>query len=411
MRKVWNRHKNINASAEKDTLKHQNDDALGEEERVSVSSETYEGERVDFFSNLFDEVSSTNSEEEIVGVSSEKPLEELKEPNKDIEESEDSEDDFLDLFDDVESGAGSVKKSNVSDENHDVSSKQEKSVGENKSKKSKSRSFQLSNKFGDIKKLSSVFKTKKGKYIILGSCVAAMAIMVSASILIMHNTNKVETESKAKTKEKYLSSALETDEKVDLSSGVLGWCNAVLCDDFETCDAITGAGRYGTMGYQYEVTSNDVSSAVYDIMLTKVSESISTIKVTDKAELENGSVVYSLGVSYRPYNDITGINVDTEKLQSLCDDYIKNKYDADEFKTEVQKLYQDWFDACFVKQDQDYLVTIKLVQQENEDGSISVQNTNTAFTELLNITGVSDIEKVYEKNLINEIAPVMNVYN
>lgn len=408
---MWNRNKNKNASAEEDTLNHQTDDAPSEEEKVSASSETGEGERVDFFSNLFDEVSSTNREEEIAGVSHEKPLKKLEEPKEEIEESENSEDDFLDLFDDVESGSGVAKSANVCDENDDALSEQEKSIGESKSKKSKSKSFQLSNKFGGLKKLSSVFKTKKGKYIILGSCVAAMAIMVSASVLIMHNTNKVETENKAKTKEKYLSSALETDEKVDLSSGVLGWCNAVLCDDFETCDAITGAGRYGTLGYQYEVTSNDVSSAVYDMMLTKVSESISTIKVTDRVELENGSVVYSLGVSYRPYNDITGISIDTEKLQSLCDDYIKNKYDADEFKTEVQKLYRDWFDDCFTKQDQDYLVTIKLVQQENEDGSISVQNTNTVFTELLNITGVSGIEKVYEKDLINEIAPVMNVYN
>ena len=290
-------------------------------------------------------------------------------------------------------------------------SQQENSSSKIESKESKSKSFQLSNKFDGLRKLSDVLKTRKGKYIILGSCVAAMAIMVSVSALIMYNTNKVETRNKAKTKEKYLSSALETDEKVDLSSGVLGWCNAVLCDDFETCDAITGAGRYGTLGYQYEVTSNDVSSAVYDMMLTKVSESISTIKVTDREELENGSVVYSLGVSYRPYNDITGISIDTDKLQSLCDDYIRNKYDADEFKKEVQELYQDWFKSCFTKQDKDYLVTIKLVQQENEDGSISVQNTNTAFTELLSITGVSDIEKVYETNLINEIAPVMNVYN
>lgn len=403
-----NRNKNKNASVEEDTLKHQNDDVLSEEERVSVSSETDEGERVDFFSNLFDEVPSTNGEEEIVGVSPEKSLEE---PNEDIEESKDSDDDFLDLFDDVESEAWSVEKSNVSDENHDVSGKQEKIIGESKSKKSKSKSFQLRNKFDGLRKLSDVFKTRKGKYIILGSCMAAMAIMVSVSALIMYNTNKVETRNKANTKEKYLSSALETDEKVDLSSGVLGWCNAVLCDDFETCDAITGAGRYGTLGYQYEVTSNDVSSAVYDMMLTKVSESISTIKVMDREELENGSVVYSLGVSYRPYNDITGISIDTDKLQSLCDDYIRNKYDADEFKKEVQELYQDWFKSCFTKQDKDYLVTIKLVQQENEDGSISVQNTNTAFTELLNITGVSDIEKVYETNLINEIAPVMSIYN
>ena len=387
--------KNREVSGKEEISKCQDNNFLTEEE--NKSSET--DERVDFFSELFDGEENKSSNEATNGV------------REGIAETKMSDDDFLDLFDDIESGVAVDNKANVQNKDFDALSQQEKSSLNIKSKKSKLKSFQLSNKLSGSRKLSDVFKTRKGKYIILGSCVAAMAIMVSVSALIMHNTNKVETRSKANTKEKYLSSALETDEKVDLSSGVLGWCNAVLCDDFETCDAITGAGRYGTLGYQYEVTSNDVSSAVYDMMLTKVSESISTIKVTDRAELENGSVVYSLGVSYRPYNDIAGISIDTDKLQSLCDDYIRNKYDADEFKKEVQKLYQDWFKSCFTKQDQDYLVTIKLVQQENEDGSISVQNTNTAFTELLNITGVSDIEKVYETKLINEIAPVMSVYN
>lgn len=387
--------KNREVSGKEEASKCQDNNFLTEEENKASEAD----ERVDFFSELLDEEENRSSNEVTDGT------------RKGIAETKTSDDDFLDLFDDIESGVAVGDNANAQNKDLNALSKQENSSSKIKSKESKSKSFQLSNKFDGLRKLSDVFKTRKGKYIILGSCVAAMAIMVSVSVLIMHNTNKVETENKAKTKEKYLSSALETDEKVDLSSGVLGWCNAVLCDDFETCDAITGAGRYGTLGYQYEVTSNDVSSAVYDMMLTKVSESISTIKVTDREELENGSVVYSLGVSYRPYNDITGISIDTDKLQSLCDDYIRNKYDADEFKKEVQELYQDWFKSCFTKQDKDYLVTIKLVQQENEDGSISVQNTNTAFTELLNITGVSDIEKVYETNLINEIAPVMSIYN
>lgn len=387
--------KNREVSGKEEASKCQDNNFLTEEENKSSEAD----ERVDFFSELLDEEENKSSNEVTDGA------------REGIAETKTSDDDFLDLFDDIESGVAVDDKANAQNKDFNALSQQENSSSKIESKESKLRSFQLRNKFDGLRKLSDVFKTRKGKYIILGSCVAAMAIMVSVSALIMHNTNKVETESKAKTKEKYLSSALETDEKVDLSSGVLGWCNAVLCDDFETCDAITGAGRYGTLGYQYEVTSNDVSSAVYDMMLTKVSESISTIKVMDREELENGSVVYSLGVSYRPYNDITGISIDTDKLQSLCDDYIRNKYDADEFKKEVQELYQDWFKSCFTKQDKDYLVTIKLVQQENEDGSISVQNTNTAFTELLNITGVSDIEKVYETNLINEIAPVMCVYN
>lgn len=392
---MWSKRENKEFSSEESTSKQQNDDIVSEKENKSSEAD----ERVDFFSELLDEEENKSSNEV------------TNEAREGIAETKTSDDDFLDLFDDIESGVAVDDKANAQNKDFNALSQQENSSSKIESKESKLRSFRLRNKFDGLRKLSDVFKTRKGKYIILGSCVAAMAIMVSVSALIMYNTNKVETENKAKTKEKYLSSALETDEKVDLSSGVLGWCNAVLCDDFETCDAITGAGRYGTLGYQYEVTSNDVSSAVYDMMLTKVSESISTIKVTDREELENGSVVYSLGVSYRPYNDITGISIDTDKLQSLCDDYIRNKYDADEFKKEVQELYQDWFKSCFTKQDKDYLVTIKLVQQENEDGSISVQNTNTAFTELLNITGVSDIEKVYETNLINEIAPVMNVYN
>ena len=387
--------KNREVSGKEEASKCQDNNFLTEEENKASEAD----KRVDFFSELLDEEENKSSNEV------------TNKARKGIAETKTSDDDFLDLFDDIESGVIVGDNANAQNKDLNALSQQEKSSSKIKSKESKSKSFQLRNKFGGLRKLSDVLKTRKGKYIILGSCVAAMAIMVSVSALIMYNTNKVETRNKAKTKEKYLSSALETDEKVDLSSGVLGWCNAVLCDDFETCDAITGAGRYGTLGYQYEVTSNDVSSAVYDMMLTKVSESISTIKVTDREELENGSVVYSLGVSYRPYNDITGISIDTDKLQSLCDDYIRNKYDADEFKKEVQELYQDWFKSCFTKQDKDYLVTIKLVQQENEDGSISVQNTNTAFTELLNITGVSDIEKVYETNLINEIAPVMSVYN
>lgn len=387
--------KNREVSGKEEASKCQDNNFLTEEENKASEAD----ERVDFFSELLDKEENKSSNEVTDGA------------REGIAETKTSDDDFLDLFDDIESGVAVDDKANAQNKDFNALSQQENSSSKIESKESKLRSFQLSNKFDGLRKLSDVLKTRKGKYIILGSCVAAMAIMVSVSALIMHNTNKVETENKAKTKEKYLSSALETDEKVDLSSGVLGWCNAVLCDDFETCDAITGAGRYGTLGYQYEVTSNDVSSAVYDMMLTKVSESISTIKVMDREELENGSVVYSLGVSYRPYNDITGISIDTDKLQSLCDDYIRNKYDADEFKKEVQELYQDWFKSCFTKQDKDYLVTIKLVQQENEDGSISVQNTNTAFTELLNITGVSDIEKVYETNLINEISPVMSVYN
>lgn len=387
--------KNREVSGKEEASKCQDNNFLNEEENKASEAD----ERVDFFSELLDEEENKSSNEVTDGV------------REGIAETKTSDDDFLDLFDDIESGVAADAKANAQNKDFNALSQQENSSSKIKSKESKLRSFRLRNKFDGLRKLSDIFKTRKGKYIVLGSCVAAMAIMVSVSALIMYNTNKVETRNKAKTKEKYLSSALETDEKVDLSSGVLGWCNAVLCDDFETCDAITGAGRYGTLGYQYEVTSNDVSSAVYDMMLTKVSESISTIKVTDREELENGSVVYSLGVSYRPYNDITGISIDTDKLQSLCDDYIRNKYDADEFKKEVQELYQDWFKSCFTKQDKDYLVTIKLVQQENEDGSISVQNTNTAFTELLKITGVSDIEKVYETNLINEIAPVMNVYN
>lgn len=387
--------KNREVSGKEETSKCKDNNFLIEEENKLSKAD----ERVDFFSELFDEEENKSSNEVV------------DRAREGIAETKMSDDDFLDLFDDIESGVTVGDKANVQNKDFNVLSQQEKSSLKIESREKKLRRFRFSNKFDGLRKLSAVSKTRKGKYIILGSCVAAMAIMVSVSALIRYNTNKVETRNKANTKEKYLSSALETDEKVDLSSGVLGWCNAVLCDDFETCDAITGAGRYGTLGYQYEVTSNDVSSAVYDMMLTKVSESISTIKVTDRVELENGSVVYSLGVSYRPYNDITGISIDTDKLQSLCDDYIRNKYDADEFKKEVQKLYQDWFKSCFTKQDKDYLVTIKLVQQENEDGSISVQNTNTAFTELLNITGVSDIEKVYETNLINEIAPVMSVYN
>lgn len=387
--------KNREVSGKEKASKCLDNNFLTEEENKASEAD----ERVDFFSELLDKEENKSSNEVTDGA------------REGIAETKTSDDDFLDLFDDIESGVTVDDKANAQNKDFNALSQQQKSSSKIKSKESKLRSFRLRNKFDGLRKLSDIFKTRKGKYIILGSCVAAMAIMISVSALIMYNTNKVETRNKAKTKEKYLSSALETDEKVDLSSGVLGWCNAVLCDDFETCDAITGAGRYGTLGYQYEVTSNDVSSAVYDMMLTKVSESISTIKVTDREELENGSVVYSLGVSYRPYNDITGISIDTDKLQSLCDDYIRNKYDADEFKKEVQELYQDWFKSCFTKQDKDYLVTIKLVQQENEDGSISVQNTNTAFTELLKITGVSDIEKVYETNLINEIAPVMSIYN
>lgn len=293
-------------------------------------------------------------------------------------------DDFLDLFDDAPS---SDCKESVEDKNTNISTR-------------------IPNRFSDIGKLLG---KKKVKFGLLGLGMLVLSCGVCFSLVLGRQDKKVESEVVI-PKEKYLSDELITQEDVDLDTGVLGWCNAFLCKDFESCDEIANVSGYGIMGFDDYTNADVVSNTVYNIMYEKLADSVQSIEVVNKTESSNGDAVYSLKVSYIPYKTIETLDLDLSGYEKICEGYVAGTVTKDEFKAGLEGCFDTWFRDCFAPESSEYAFTFDLAEKKTSTGAYIVPNTTGFVTKLLRETNVQSVELAFENNVTSQLDVVLGDY-
>lgn len=301
-----------------------------------------------------------------------------------LEEKELEADDFLNLFDDAPS---SVCKESIEGKTANISTR-------------------TPNRLSNIGKFLGKRWVKFGLF---GLGVLVLSCGVCFSLVLGKQDKKVESEVSI-PKEKYLSDDLITKEDVDLDTGVLGWCNAFLCKDFESCDEISNVSGYGIMGFDDYTNADVVSNTVYNIMYEKLADSVQSIEVVNKTESSNGDTVYALKVSYIPYKNVEALDLDLSEYERLCEGYVAGTVNKDDFKTGLEGCFATWFRGCFAPESSEYVFTFDLAEKKTSTGAYIVPNTTGFMTKLLRETNVQSVELVFENNVTSQLDIVLGDY-
>lgn len=200
------------------------------------------------------------------------------------------------------------------------------------------------------------------------------------------------------------SDALIADETASITSGVIGWCNSFVQKDFAYCDNLAAISNGGITGFNLSGVSNKASERVYDIMYEKLAESIKTIEVIDTQQSGN-ETVYTLTVTYVPYEEIANIDIDLSGYQTLCDDYLKGNINSEDLEQGLQDCIGDWFSSCFERTDLEYIFTIDMREVNGRP-----LNTVGFVNRLLKESRVKSIEAVFEEQIVPKIDSVLSEY-
>lgn len=204
------------------------------------------------------------------------------------------------------------------------------------------------------------------------------------------------------------------EDKQQVQSGAMSWLQALCDKDYSVCDTMSASDGFKFSGYDMTVESfaSPIASEVYYQFLDFVVDSIQGIKILSITEnVDTGYTEYEVEVTYIPYEKISSISVDEEKVNSIMKDYVDSALTDDEFREKIREYYFELFKTCFKLSSEEYVTSKVLTLSEKEDtnGVVYVYNTKTFIGSLISDEMYKNLE-VYQNNIKAKVDTVLRQY-
>lgn len=185
--------------------------------------------------------------------------------------------------------------------------------------------------------------------------------------------------------------------KMDKTSPAYAWCEGYLHHDFNSCDVVTSdAINLSSYYISDNAYTSEMSSELYDIILTRSADSI------NKIELENYNQelgTYSLKITYKPYKKMDKFDLDKSEFKDISEKYISGEYTDDNYQGEFEKFFVDSFNKCFKLDMEDKTFECTITEDENR----KLEDVSSLFIPLIQKQGIVDITKTFEADFQKQL--------
>lgn len=185
--------------------------------------------------------------------------------------------------------------------------------------------------------------------------------------------------------------------KMDKTSPAYTWCEGYLHHDFNACDVVTSdAINLSSYYISDNAYTSEMSSELYDIILTRSADSI------NKIELENHNQelgTYSLKITYKPYKKMDKFDLDKSEFRDISEKYISGEYTDDNYQGEFEKFFVDSFNKCFKLDMEDKTFECTITEDENR----KLEDVSSLFIPLIQKQGIVDITKTFEADFQKQL--------
>lgn len=185
--------------------------------------------------------------------------------------------------------------------------------------------------------------------------------------------------------------------KMDKISPAYAWCEGYLHHDFNACDVVTSdAINLSSYYISDNAYTSEMSSELYDIILTRSADSI------NKIELENYNKelgTYSLKITYKPYKKMDKFDLDKSEFKDISEKYISGEYTDDNYQGEFEKFFVDSFNKCFKLDMEDKTFECTITEDENR----KLEDVSSLFIPLIQKQGIVDITKIFEADFQKQL--------
>lgn len=185
--------------------------------------------------------------------------------------------------------------------------------------------------------------------------------------------------------------------KMDKTSPAYAWCEWYLHHDFNACDVVTSdAVNLSSYYISDNAYTSEMSSELYDIILTRSADSI------NKIELENYNKelgTYSLKITYKPYKKMDKFDLDKSEFKDISEKYISGEYTDDNYQGEFEKFFVDSFNKCFKLDMEDKTFECTITEDENR----KLEDVSSLFIPLIQKQGIVGITKTFEADFQKQL--------
>lgn len=185
--------------------------------------------------------------------------------------------------------------------------------------------------------------------------------------------------------------------KMDKTSPAYAWCKGYLHHDFNACDVVTSdAINLSSYYISDNAYTSEMSSELYDIILTRSADSINKIELEDHNK-ELGT--YSLKITYKPYKKMDKFDLDKSEFKDISEKYISGEYTDDNYQGEFEKFFVDSFNKCFKLDMEDKTFECTITEDENR----KLEDVSSLFIPLIQKQGIVDITKTFETDFQKQL--------
>lgn len=190
-------------------------------------------------------------------------------------------------------------------------------------------------------------------------------------------------------------------------SGVYDWVRGYAACDFDACD--NNASSYGFQFSDFYSsvphTSSLAADSIYLEMLNKSVSSVQNVSV-DNTDTEDE---FKVTITYKPYQSVTSVSLDKEKLESILDDYVINDCSLEDYRAELSDYILSEFDKCFTMSDEES--TLEVVLKQGTEGELTVVlNAEDFIVPLLDNQGITEVLDVFEEGIYVELQGYLDSY-
>ena len=185
--------------------------------------------------------------------------------------------------------------------------------------------------------------------------------------------------------------------KMDKTSPAYAWCEGYLHHDFNACDVVTSdAINLSSYYISDNAYTSEMSSELYDIILTRSADSINKIELKS---YDSGKGTYTLEITYKPYKEMKEFTLDKSKFTDISDKYISGEYTDDNYQGEFEKFFVDSFNKCFKLDMEDKTFECTVTEDENR----KLEDVSSLFVPLIQEQGIVDITKTFEADFRKQL--------
>lgn len=184
---------------------------------------------------------------------------------------------------------------------------------------------------------------------------------------------------------------VETEE---ISDNVTYWLQSFLNKDYDTCDLYAESDSQRLFPNNTGASSSDY----YLYLMDKLSDCIVSSNV---CEPTNG--VYEIEITLKSYELLDDITVDEATLKDLKVRYINEEITIEEFKSALQSLYWDSYQASFKLDESGVTSKVLLLSERTLDGKTYIYGVSDFIDELLVVSNLKYNVEFFENNIQQKI--------